>query len=428
MAKSPSVEPFLFCLLEDFRWHVREYHGDQPTQRLPSLTNPVHPILKLERWVTYPGQHFVEIYQRILPALQLASLFLCEDGPLLWYSRLTFSERRLNAVGKAYLVPTPYSTTPQALALVKTNLKNLSKVITFMFAPQDFHKKSNWGTAYHRREKMPFFQELRVENLPFVPPSSGIANPSIVLSRRFDIFFRKTLATPHQNLDEYYRALLMLASVIGHEVAHSYNFFVYGAYGPLEPFWDITEKSGELGYPWQWNVLGCVPLPMGSKAGDDDNGTFYPLATVKMEEYHSKADQERIMGAIKASTNAEFTQRDSSGNRRTWPAVDVTKFRGSTWCPDETAVGFVASILSIRPRWIAGWFQQTLWKNIKTNWTQKQYYLPPSLGECFVIMYDRSASATYIQRPLHPENEVDAKITRHRRIREGGLKPVKRQV
>jgi hypothetical protein len=43
-------------------------------------------------------------------------------------------------------------------------------------------------------------------------------------------------------------------------------------------------------------------------------------------------------------------------------------------------------------------------------------------------MYDRSASATYIQRPLHPENEVDAKIIRHRRIREGGLKPVKRQV
>ncbi|CAN9179491.1 unnamed protein product [Alternaria alternata] len=42
-----------------------------------------------------------------------------------------------------------------------------------MFAPQDFHKKQNWGTAYHRRENMPFFQELRTENLPFVPPSSG---------------------------------------------------------------------------------------------------------------------------------------------------------------------------------------------------------------------------------------------------------------
>ncbi|CAN9279245.1 unnamed protein product [Alternaria alternata] len=42
-----------------------------------------------------------------------------------------------------------------------------------MFAPQDFHKKQNWGTAYHRRENMPFFQELRTENLPFVPPSSA---------------------------------------------------------------------------------------------------------------------------------------------------------------------------------------------------------------------------------------------------------------
>jgi hypothetical protein len=89
-------------------------------------------------------------------------------------------------------------------------------------------------------------------------------------------------------------------------------------------------------------------------------------------------------------------------------------------------MGFVASILSIRPRWIAGWFQQTLWKNIKTNWTQKQYYLLPSLGECFILMYDRSASATYIQRPLHPENEVDAKMIRHRRVRESGHNPVEK--
>ncbi|CAN9292139.1 unnamed protein product [Alternaria alternata] len=114
-----------------------------------------------------------------------------------------------------------------------------------MFAPQDFHKKQNWGTAYHRRENMPFFQELRDRTmLGLAIPELGGTNGRFS-ARRFDAFFRKTFATPHQNLDEYYRALLMLASVIGHEVAHSYNFFVHGAYGPLEPFWDITEKSGD---------------------------------------------------------------------------------------------------------------------------------------------------------------------------------------
>ena len=372
-------------------------------------------MFRLDRWATGPSQHPVEIYQRMLPALQLVSLLLCEDGPLLWYSRLTFSERRLNSLGQVYLVSKPYSNSPQAIAIVKANLNELAKVVTFMFAPHSC-QKTNWGTTYHRRENMLFFHEFHAESFPVIPPSAGIANPSIVLSRKFDIFFRKTLPTHHPSLNECCRALFMFASVIGHEVEHSYYMFLHGAQVPPEPIWDISEKSAELGFSWEWNVLGCIPMPLGNKTGDAE-GRFPQMAAVKLEEYQSEVDRKRTICAVKARTNAEITKRDAQGIRRIWSALDISHFRGSSWSLNDTATGFVASVYSLRPRWLVGWFQRTLWENIKTNWTEKQYYMPPSLGESFVIMYDRSASDTHIQRPLHPENEVDAKILCNRRAR-----------
>jgi hypothetical protein len=376
-------------------------------------------MFKLGRWATGPGQHPAEMYECMSPALQLISLLLCEEGPLLWYSRLTFGERRLNSSGQVYLVPTPYCITPQAISVIKANLNEFAKVVTFMFAPPSWQNK-NWGTTYLRRESMSFFHEFNQQNFPPVPPGTSIPNISIVLSRNFEIFFRKTLPTHRPSLDECYNALFMFASVMGHEVAHGYYMFMHGSQLPPEPIWDNAEKSVELGFSWEWNVFGCIPMPLGNKTGYVE-GRFPQIAAIKLAEYQSETDHERIIRAAKAGTNAQFTKRDANGTHRTWPSLEISKFRGYSWSANSTAIGFVASVYSIRPRWLIGWFQQTLWRNIKTNWTEKQYYLPPSLGESFVIIYNKNASGAYIERPLHPSNEVDVEILRNRRAEESGL-------
>jgi hypothetical protein len=68
---------------------------------------------------------------------------------LLWYSHLTFGERLKNAAGRTYIVPTPYSSTLAALEIVKANLHELAKTVTFMFGPDNCEErgKREWGVS-----------------------------------------------------------------------------------------------------------------------------------------------------------------------------------------------------------------------------------------------------------------------------------------
>jgi hypothetical protein len=180
------------------------------------------------------------------PALQLAILWLIEDYPLLWFSYLTFGERRKNAAGQTYIVPTPFSSTPAALKIVKANLHEFAKIITFIFAP----------TNCEEREKRAW---------------------------------------------ERNNGLFMFACVLGHEIEHGYNFFMNGL---GEPLWSASEKQIELGFSWGMNVL--VHILMTRMNGRLNEET----TAIQVREILSLAERNRVIRNLKDGSKAQLTARD----------------------------------------------------------------------------------------------------------------------
>jgi hypothetical protein len=133
--KLTAADGFLLSMRHEFDWYIEQLRGSS-NYPLPTLADRIHPMFTLDRWATGPGQHTSQIYARMRPALQLVSLWLTGDFPLLWFSYLTFGERRTNSAGQTYIVPSPYSFTLAALEIVKANLLEFAKTIAFMFAPK----------------------------------------------------------------------------------------------------------------------------------------------------------------------------------------------------------------------------------------------------------------------------------------------------
>ncbi|ORY05564.1 hypothetical protein BCR34DRAFT_604488 [Clohesyomyces aquaticus] len=61
-----------------------------PSTSSPTLTNTLHPFIKLDRWPRGYDQHTHRIFEHMRPALQLASLLLTEDCTLPWFHHVTW--------------------------------------------------------------------------------------------------------------------------------------------------------------------------------------------------------------------------------------------------------------------------------------------------------------------------------------------------
>jgi hypothetical protein len=57
-----------------------------------------------------------------------------------------------------------------------------------------------------------------------------------------------------------YRASLMFANTLMHEIAHAYNSWFHGE--EPEPLRNILEKCAELGYSWENLILDRVMVPL----------------------------------------------------------------------------------------------------------------------------------------------------------------------
>ncbi|KAF1849791.1 uncharacterized protein K460DRAFT_271163 [Cucurbitaria berberidis CBS 394.84] len=373
----------------------------------------------IERWAIGRGQHTHEFFQDLKPALQLVSMLFTEQYPLLWFSHLTFGERRRSSSG-VYIAPTPYSTSPEAVARVRSNLRELGKVITFMWSPPNWNI-SAWGLTYSNRDDEPRFCEFRDEDWPPIRSRTGYACPVIVMKDCFQVYFRNSNAA-NSTVNERYRALLTFAVTLGHEVAHAYEFWLGGRGG--EPLWSKSDKHAELGFSWEKSVIGRVLNPTNSAT--DDKGRFRTLCSVQLEEYGTEAERNKLLDEFEGRTSAQFTSRDVAGRHRNWPLLDPREFRGAKWYLSPNATAIVASIHAIPSQWVCDWFQKDVLLRRKMEWAQRQAYKPPPLEDAFMIIYERNAHGAQIQRPLDPFFPVDRDILRQRAQKKTNAARVKR--
>ncbi|RMZ66256.1 thiamine pyrophosphate enzyme [Pyrenophora seminiperda CCB06] len=403
-----SVNDFLHDVWSEFNEHMKRYreNGDLP---FPSLTNDVHPMFRIDRWVTGKGQNIRDLYENMRPALQLASLWLTEDAPLLWFSRLTFGNIYVNSTGQSYIARNSCIEidSQHALEIVKANLHEFGKVNCFMFAPHSY-KGSQWGTTYSRKECLPYFEEFSNRDFPAVLSKEGRSSTCISLARGFARFFRMSTAVSER---ECCRGCFMFATVIVHEIVHGYYMFIKGVCD--EPLWDQNEKHAELGFSWEATILGHIPMPSDNDASV--NGQFHEISAMQLREYPANADYERIMRRLKSGSHAEFTTRDAKGNHRVWPVLSGGEFRGAKWALGNDAQLFVASIHVIPLSWIVAWFRKDTWARLKTWWSNAKMYRYPYLGNSFMIIYERTPDGVRVHRPLCEDDPVDAEILKERR-------------
>jgi hypothetical protein len=126
--------------------------------------------------------------------------------------------------------------------------------------------------------------------------------------------------------------------------------------GP-EPLWAADEKFSELGFSWELNVLGHIPMPNDETKGD---GGFRKIHAVRMLEIPPDAEREKLLLFLKGNSRAEFTSRDASGNHRNWPILNGGHFRGAKRSLSNHAQFFVASFHDIPMHWIVSWFQSDI--------------------------------------------------------------------
>jgi hypothetical protein len=408
------VDDFLDGLLPHYDKHVRasgayDKHAKYP---LPSLANGILPMF-LNQWATGPGQQTRKIYPWLKPAFKLASRLLSEDYPLMWFCHLTFGERRRGTSG-IYIVPTAFSTSPEAIARVRKNIRNVGALTTFMFAPG--HRESgSWGCTTRFKNHQKFYGEFPSRHWPPINQTArqGFGQPCVVISAKFQDFFLNGHRSATQ--DEAYRATFLFATTLVHEFVHAYEFWLSNL--DDEPLWSKDEKEAELGWSWEANVMGYGLQTLNGRR--HPSGSVFPyMYQMKIMAYNSSDERVHAYSQLGGSNrnDAPFTKADARGRIAAPPVLDASEIRYSEHFLDNgtTTRRFVAAMQVIPMKWVTAWFDENEWRYRAQYWQQQRKYVRPTLGNPFVILYERNGNRTSTLRPLDPTYSVDKDILERR--------------
>lgn len=412
MPRRPELDSFLYDLLHQYDEHVHLSGAYDKHARYsqPSLNNEILPMFTT-RWATGPGRSFPEIFPKIKPALQLASRLLMEHYPLTWFSHLTFGERRAHRFG-TFLAVNPYSLTADAVSKVRKNIGGVGKVVTFMFAPPGY-ESVEWGSTTPFSSSREFFHEFRNSDWPSHNRSQdkGHACPCIVINAKFRRFFLHRYETASQ--DEIYRAWLMLAITLVHEFVHAY--WLWLSADGNEPRWCDEDVEAELGWSFEHRVIG---YGLNTYRIDGDiQSKFRQLYQIQVLEYVSETERDRIFAKLAGSnrTDHRWTKCNAAGQKSRLRVMDGNEFRNdvhhcSYQVRHPTADRFLAAIQTVPMAWVVDWFREDVWTYRKQGWESLGYYMRPSLGNAFMIIYERIANRAGTMRPLNPAIKIDKEI------------------
>jgi hypothetical protein len=407
-----SIDSFLHGMLHQYDKHIYlsgayNKHGQY---QQPSLVNEILPMFS--RWATGPGQrHTPDVLAITRPALQLASRLLQDDYCLTWFTHL-HGERGIDA-GGTYIKPYSSEMTPGAISVVKRNVKQIGKVITFMFEPEGYEMPA-YGSTTARKSHREFYNDFRTSDWPLVSSSDdvGHARPCIVMQRAFLRFFRDHYASAGQ--DENYRAMILFAITLVHEFAHAYNFWLSPEH--KEPRWCKEDKEAELGWSWERCIIGYGLNEFRLRT--DKKGRFRQLYQIKILEYHSTAERAAAFRTLTGThrTDHTFTKCDARGKKARPPVMDGNEFNHSkTWFENSRrATQFFAAVQTVPMDWIVAWFQEAEWKQRAAYWAEKGFYVRPSLHNAFMVLYERDGNSASTLRPINPAIPLDERILKRR--------------
>jgi hypothetical protein len=410
MSGGHDIDEYIHELMGQYSDHIHASGAFNKEARfpLPNLSNDILPMFG-DRWVEGRGQHTAEIYQYIEPALRLASRLLVEQYPLLWFSHLTFGERRRRRSG-TYIVPTSYSVTADAVQKVRSTVLDVGKVVALMFSPAD-HRTDGLEGAYGITYKSKSMLESR--GVFKRPPISrharqGHTRPLITISRDYQDFFRRDIRNATQ--DEVYRVLFSLTTTLVHEFAHAYEFYLSPERD--EPRWNKNEKVAELGWSWEHNVIGYGLHTFKNPTARGLRNSF--LYQCRVLAFNSLRERQSAFRQLTGSNRNDvpFTSANASGRVIAPPALDPSTIRRSTFFLENASSVrcFVAAAQVVPIRWVVNWFREQHWHDHNVYWHQQQMYVRPTLGNAFVVLYESDGYSTAIYRPLYPAFAVDQDI------------------
>jgi hypothetical protein len=410
MTHNGTIDQFLYGVMRQYGHHVRASGGNNQhaSYPLPDLANNILPMFT-DRWATGPGQYTPGMYNMLEPAFQLASRLLTEKFPLLWFCHLTFGERRSDRSG-TYILPTRYSTSADAIARVRDNIRTVGEQVTFMFHPPGYPTDSAMGITGSSKHDWPFSRDFRNHWPPSAHRTSrkGYARPLITLNKEFRAYFRHHVASSSQ--DEHYRVLFLFAVTLVHEFAHAYEFWLTP--DSNEPRWSKSDKDTELGWSWEATCIGYGLHHMMIREQPFMRNHY--LYQLKVLEYKSASERERVLAQLAGSnrTDHAFTRADASGKIARPPILEANNLPNSSlFFDDETnAANFIAAAQVVPMSWVVDWFLEGEWQRRAEIWRHRNMYLRPSLGNAFMILYERSGNRTSTLRPLYPVFPADKEI------------------
>jgi hypothetical protein len=390
MTHNADANNFFFEVLHQYKHHIRASgaYNQNASYPLPNLTNDILPRFT-KRWVTGPGQHTPGLFHWLKPAFKLASCLLTENFPLLWFCHLTFGDRRLSRSG-TYIVPNEYSTSADAIARVRDNIRIVGELFTFMFHPPGYPQEEAYGLTGPTKHSWPFSRDYR-NHWPAVHRKSrrGHARPLIVIHNKFQTYFWRHASSSTRN--EHYRVLLPERG---------------------EPRWSKWDKDAELGWSWEATciVYGLHHLHVPEQLYIQNRYLYQ----VNVLEYNSFSERERVLSQLAGSnrTDLVFVRADASGRIANPPRLDANHIRdGNMFFNNQMNVtNYIAAAQVVPMEWVVLWFREEEWQRRAEIWRRSNMFIRSSLGNAFTLLYERSGNRASTLRPLYPAFPVDKEI------------------
>jgi hypothetical protein len=376
---------------------------------IPNLTNEIHPMLHIDRWMRGHGQEMTpHIYRFMAWPLRLASLLLTEECMLWWWAHVHFGTwangKRKSGKQFRYLREDPREHTREGRREVRKGLNDMAKVIAFMFTPEEYTYTTQgqcYGVTASEAMDLPWDHLFEDHDFPLIPRGYVQKRkrvPRVALRHEYQAFYGGAFQafTASQKL----RVHFMFAATIVHEVAHAYFMFIgkdSRREEPWEPLFSPLSRTAELGFSWEESILGRICDPLFHTV--DNCHALFSSRTYAWRDDNTvtAAEVHRVWEAFRRGSMGPKIRQIPLDPSLDW--LPTHEWRGVAYTGNEhlkPGVNFLCIIHAIPMSWIARWFQEGEWKKMRLYAKEKGIGKKTSevcheMGPCWGLIYEKRA-------------------------------------